>query len=300
MKRIFVCILCLVLLCGCATKSESGDRLQVVVTVFPIYDFVRAVAGDTADIKMLIKPGSEVHAFEPTPSDMAAISECDLFAFIGGESDSWVENILADARVNKVALIERVETLREEASHSDGHLHHHTHDEHIWTSPENAKDMINSICDELCALQPEKASFYRENARQYIEQIKVAALEIKAASADSEQSFIVVADRFPFKYFTDYFGIEYEAALDGCAAAGDVSVKTVARLLSVIEERQVRAVYCTELSNRVIANAIAEQTGVQVIELHSAHNVTLEDFNRGTSYADILHRNAKAIRKGIK
>ena len=300
MKKIFACILCLILLCGCATKSEGGGRLQIVTTVFPIYDFVRAVAGDTADIKMLIKPGSEVHAFEPAPSDMAVISECDLFAFIGGESDSWVENILADTKVNRVALIERVKTLEEEASHGDGHLHHHTHDEHIWTSPRNAEDMINSICEELCKLRPESASFYRENAIRYIEEIDVAASEIKAAVAESEWGFIVVADRFPFKYFTDYFGIEYEAALDGCAAAGDVSVKTVARLLSVINERQIKAVYCTELSNRVIAEAIAEQTGAQIIELHSAHNVTLKDFNGGTSYADILRRNAKAIRKGIK
>lgn len=300
MKRIIACVLCLFLLCGCAVKKADNGKPKIVTTVFPIYDFVRAIVGDTAQIKLLIKPGCEVHAFEPSPSDMAAIENCDLFAFIGGESDSWVENLLGEADINTVALIERVNTLKEEHSHSDEHLHHHAYDEHIWTSPENAVDMVSAIADELCEIIPENAEIYRKNAKNYIEKIRLAADKIKAVVAAAEQSFIVVADRFPFAYFTDYFGIGYEAALDGCAAASDVSVKTVARLLSVIKERQVDAVCCTELSNRIIANAVAEQTGARVIELHSAHNVTKEDFYNGTSYVDIMIRNEAAIREGIK
>ncbi len=300
MKKLLACVLCLILLCGCGANNVNGDKLNIVTTVFPVYDFVRAVAGDTASIKLLIKAGSEVHAFEPTPSDMVAIGGCDLFAFIGGESDSWVDSIIADTAVNSIALMESVQTLKEEHSHSTGHLHHHTHDEHIWTSPENTVDMINAICGELCAISPKNAEKYRENAKRYIEEIDAATKEISDAVSNSAEQFIVVADRFPFKYFTDYFGIEYAAALDGCAAASDVSIKTVAELLSVIEKRQVNAVYCTELSNRVIADAIAEQTGVEIIELHSAHNVTLEDFTKGITYVDILLRNKEAIRKGIK
>ena len=301
MKRIIACALCLFLLCGCAVKKTDNGKPQIVTTVFPIYDFVRAIAGDTAQIKLLIKPGCEVHSFEPAPSDMVSIENCDLFAFIGGESDSWAENLLNEADINMLALIERVDTLKEEHSHSDGHLHHHVYDEHIWTSPENAVDMVNALTNELCKISPRNAEDYRENAADYIEKITLAADKIKTAVQASGQDFIVVADRFPFKYFTDYFGIGYEAALDGCAAASDASLKTVARLLSVIEERQITAVYCTELSNRIIANAVAEQTGVEIIELHSAHNVTREDFYNGISYVDIMLQNAAAImREDIK
>lgn len=299
MKRLIACLLFVVFLCGCGgSVTPPNNKISVVATVFPVYDFVRAVGGGNVEVKLLIKPGSEVHSFEPAPSDIMAIADCDLFAFIGGESESWARSVLADSKVNNIALIDEVD-LEDQHTHEHSHGHSHSHDEHIWTSPQMAADMVNAICERLCALDESHAAYYRANAAEYIEKIGSATKEIEAVTQNAEENFILVADRFPFEYFTDYFGIEYMAALDGCAAPSDISLKAMARLSSAVEEKQIKAVFCTELSSRVIANALSEQTGVRVIELHSAHNVTLEDFKSGVTYVDIMKRNAAALKEGI-
>ena len=300
MKRIIACLLFAVLLCGCGGQgaTEKG-KLSVVATAFPVYDFVRAVGGDRIDLKLLIKPGSEVHSFEPAPSDIAAISGCDLFAFIGGESESWAETLTADNRINSLALIDEVQ-IETKGTHHHSHSHQHSHDEHIWTSPLMATQMINAICERLCEIDSEYASKYRANAAEYIEKIDSAAKEIKAVTDAKPQKLIVVADRFPFEYFAEYFGIEHIAALDGCAAPSDISLRTMAELTDAVESGGIEAVFCTELSNRVIANALSEQTGVRILELHSAHNVTRDDFLGGITYVDIMKRNAKALKEGMR
>lgn len=300
MKKIIVCLLFVAMLCGCAKGAVAkSDKIGVVTTVFPVYDFVRAVGGERVDLRLLIKPGSEVHSFEPAPSDIVAISECDLFAFIGGESDNWAVSVLSDNKVNSITLIDEVE-LEEHSTKTHTHGHYHTHDEHIWTSPRMAADMINAICERLCALDQQHTLEYRANAAEYIERINIAAEEIRAVTEVAEEKFILVADRFPFEYFTEHFGIEYMAALDSCAAPSDISLKTMARLTTEVEERQIKSVFCTELSNRVIANALSEQTGVRILELHSAHNVTRDDFLGGITYVDIMKRNVKALKEGMR
>lgn len=299
MKKLIVCLLFLALLCGCGkVNTVKSDKISIVTTVFPVYDFVRAVGGDSVDISLLIKPGSEVHSFEPAPSDIAAISNCDLFAFVGGESDNWARTVLSDNKVNNITLIDKVD-LKGHRLHDHSSGHSHSYDEHIWTSPKMAADMINAICERLCTLDVYHASEYRQNAAEYIEKINNVAAEIRTVTEKAEKKFILVADRFPFEYFTEYFGIEYMAALDGCAAPSDISLKTMATLVASVEERRIKTVFCTELSNRIIANALTEQSGVRVLELHSAHNVTIGDFRGGITYVDIMKRNAAALKEGM-
>ncbi len=295
MKKILICLICLLTLCGCAPKGmqTQGDKISVVTTIFPLYDFARAVGGDNVDLKMLIRAGTEVHSYDPLPSDMVAASECDAFFYIGGESDKWVETLLSGADINSLALINEVELIHED------HHHDHEGDEHIWTSPKNAVLMVESICDFLCELDPKNATEYQENSSNYIQKITAASAEIKSAVSAVESPFILVADRFPFAYLTHEFGIEYEAAFGGCATSTDISLKTMARLTEVIDERSIKAVYCTEMSNRNIADALSKQTGVKVLELHSAHNVTLDDFENEITYVDILYQNINALKEGL-
>ena len=187
------------------------------------------------------------------------------------------------------------------ASGEHNHEHHgpnHT-DEHIWTSPEIAVSMIKNICWALIESDPENADVYTKNQDEYTKKINSAANEISAAVSDADNPFLLVADRFPFEYFVEEYGIEYEAAFGGCAVSTDISLKTMSRLTETIEKRKLKSVFCTELSNRNIANALKNQLGVEIIELHSAHNVTLDDFKAGVTYADILHRNAKALKRGL-
>lgn len=308
MKRIAICILCLALLCGCAggqtTEIKTDSKPAVVTTIFPLYDFARAVGGDLIDTKMLIRPGCEVHSFDPLPSDMASVYDCDLFLYIGGESDEWVNTLLADVDINALPLINCVNIIEEE--HDEEHEHHGDEnealshaDEHIWTSPENAVLMLNKICASLCDLSPENADVYIKNRDLYAAKINEASDKIYETVAKFDDPFMLVADRFPYAYFAKQYNIDFEAAFDGCAVSTDISLKTMARLTETIENKNVKAVFCTEMSNQNIAKALNEQLSVEIIELHSAHNVTLDDFKNGISYVDILYRNINALERGL-
>lgn len=294
MKKIIICILCVILLCGCSgnTVTQSSDKITVVTTIFPLYDFARAIGGDNIEVKMLIRPGTEVHSYDPLPSDMAAVSRSDLFLYIGGESDKWVDTLLDDGDINSLALINAAEHTHHE------HGHDHT-DEHIWTSSDNAVLMLETICESIIKTDAENADIYRKNCDAYIERIQEASRQISDTVSKYENPFILVADRFPFTYFTEEYGIEYEAAFDGCAVSTDISLKTMSRLTETVKSKNIKSVFCTELSNKNIANALQEELGVEVIELHSAHNVSLDDFNGGITYVDILYRNINALERGL-
>lgn len=296
MKKIIVCLLCCALLCGCSGIGQpvKKEKISVVTTVFPLYDFACAIGGELIESKMLIRPGTEVHSFEPLPSDMAAIYDCDLFLYIGGESDTWADALIGGGNVNALSLLDCVGI-------EDEHTHHgHTHaDEHIWTSPDNAVLMLESICQSFIECDQKNAALYRKNCDAYIKKINVASKQIETLVSMCNNPFILVADRFPFLYFTEKYGIEYESAFDGCAVSTDISLKTMLRLTEIIDKKDIKNIYCTELSNKSIAKALNEELGVEIIELHSAHNVTLDDFNSGITYVDILYRNMKALERGL-
>ena len=296
MKKIFICLLCVVMLCGCCKISPQNhnEKLTIVTTIFPLYDFARQICGDKAKIKMLIKPGSEVHSYDPLPSDMASIYNSDLFLYIGGESDNWVENLLDDNDVNALALIDCI-------GHNAQHHHGHDHaDEHIWTSPENAVLMIEKIYEDIIKVDDKNEDYYKKNCDEYIKKINTASQKIESTVSEYKNPFILVADRFPFVYLTKHYGIDYEAAFDGCAVSTDISMKTMSRLTKTIKSKGVKTVFVTELSNQNIANALKEELGVEIVELHSAHNVSRDDFNGGISYVDIMYRNGKALERGLQ
>ncbi len=295
MKRIIICFSCVILLCGCVynTPNAHSKKTTVVTTIFPLYDFARAIGGDKIEIKMLIKPGSEVHSYDPLPSDMSEIYGSDLFLYIGGESDKWVDKLLGGTDINALSLINEV---------SCGHTHSHGHnhaDEHIWTSPQNAVSMLEKICESLSEIDTENSNVYRKNCDEYVEQINAADKQIFDIVSKCKNPFIVVADRYPFEYLTEHYGIDYEAAFDGCAVSTDISLKTMSQLTETIEERNIKTVFVTELSNQNIAKALNKQLGVEIVELHSAHNVSADDFSSGVTYVDIMYQNAKALERGI-
>lgn len=285
-------ILLIGLLCGCGNTSRVNQgRLRVVVTVFPLYDFARQICGENAEITLLISAGTEVHSFDPTPADARAVSSADLFFSIGGESEAWAERLSSTSSAETLKLMESIDLLYEDGEEE--------YDEHIWTAPSNAAKMIDVMTAAIVKADGENAAEYEANAAAYKQEIAVVSAEIRQLVQSTENPFILVADRFPFKYFANEYGLSYKAAFGGCAASTDVSLKVMAELVDAVKTQGVKTAFYTEMSNRTVANALSEATGVKTAELHSAHNVTDDDFKAGVTYVEIMRRNALALREGL-
>lgn len=302
MKKLLIVLMILAALIACSAAAE--DRLNIIATDFPCYDFVKQVAGDYADVSMLIRPGVEVHSFEPTPADILAIGESDLFVYIGGESDAWAANILEGFDVNEapeqLKMLECVQKV--EASHEhEGHAHHDgpEYDEHIWTSPKNAVKMVQAICDKLSELDSANSDGYRLAAEAYIAQIADIDAAFEEAVANGLRKEIVFGDRFPFIYFTEAYGIEYTAAFESCTAETEPSPMTLMMLMEKVSSEKLPCIYTIEMSTQNVARTIAEETGCDILTLHSLQTVTQDEFAAGESYVSIMWKNVEAIRKGL-
>ena len=324
-------VLCLTVFCGgCAgaisgTDQETKDgpgqdnRLRVVTTIFPPYDFVREIAGDRADLKMLLKPGEESHSYEPTPQDIIAIQDCDIFIYTGGENDVWVEDILSSMPDNgrlTLRLTDCVETVEEEhvegMKESGGHEHEedasdadheeepesvHEIDEHVWTSPVNASAITEEICRLLCRADPENSRVYEQNAAAYQEELAGLDGQFRDVVSHAKRRVLIFGDRFPFRYFADEYGLDYYAAFPGCAGDTEPSAATMVFLIRKAQEEQVPSVLKMELSNDDIANAVAEAAGTDVRVFYSCHNLSADDFENGETYLSMMQKNVETLKE---
>lgn len=309
MKRLMALLAALIMLCGCsAGKGESSEKLSeklsVVTTIFPAYDFARQVFGDTAEVTMLLKPGTESHTYDPTARDIVKINDCDLFIFNGGESDSWVEGILEAAEgVRTLRMMDVVEALEEE--HIEGmeeetHEHEETggaeYDEHIWTSPKNAVKIVESIKSAAGEIAPENKELYSDAADKYIGETNELDSDFKQL-LDGESRYFVFGDRFPLLYFFREYGLNYCAAFPGCGSETEPSARTIGFLLNKLDGDAVRTVFYIELSNHKLADTLAAEKGIGAEEFHTCHNITAEDFAAGETYVSLMRRNYKMLKE---
>lgn len=320
-------LICGSLLTGCGTgraedaseKAQDDGRISVVTTIFPQYDFVRQIAGDSVDLKMLLKPGEETHSYEPTPQDIIAIQNSDIFIYVGGENDAWVEDILdsmPDAGMHTLKLIDCVDTVEEEhvegMQEQPGHSHeeeeyhgdeteeaHSVHeiDEHVWTSPVNASAIVDEIKELLARTDPENRQRYEENAEAYEAELAALDAAFREVVDNAGRRLVIFGDRFPFRYFADEYGLDYYAAFPGCASDTEPSAAVMAFLINKVAEEKVPAVLKMELSNENIANAIAEATGTEVRTFYSCHNLTAEEFENGETYLSMMQKNVETLKE---
>jgi zinc transport system substrate-binding protein len=289
-----------------AAGADDGQRIKIVATIFPLYDFARAVVGDAADLSMLTRPGSEIHSFDPSPQDIMSIRNADVFIYVGGESDEWVERILGSidsSRMTVLRLMDSVKPVEEEIVEGmqpeEEEEEEEVYDEHIWTSPLNAIKMIGAISDALSGVDAKNAEIYRTNSERYIKGLKELDGEFRALISAAKRGKIVFGDRFPFRYFADEYNLEYRAAFPGCSTESDCSAATMAYLINTVKNESIPVVYIIELSKGDIARAIGEQTGAEVVTLHSCHNVTRSDFESGATYLSLMETNVGALKKGL-
>ena len=303
-------------------NGRSEERISVVTTIFPPYDFVREIAGDRVELKMLLKPGEESHSYEPTPQDIIAIQESDVFIYTGGENDVWVEDILSSMPEGgrlTLRMIDCVDTVEEEhvegMKESPGHDHddhdmdpdggeagedtHSVHeiDEHVWTSPVNAALIVERIKEILIQADPSGEAVYEENAAAYEEELAKLDREFRDVADHARRKLLIFGDRFPFRYFADEYGLDYYAAFPGCAGDTEPSAATMAFLIDKVKEEKVPAVLKMELSNDDIANAIAEATGTEVKVFYSCHNLSAEDFESGETYLSMMQKNVETLKE---
>ena len=332
MKRIasFLFALALVLsLAACAAPAEKTDdgKIQIVATLFPYYDFARAIAGDRADVTLLLSPGREAHSFEPTPLDAVTISESDVFLYNGGEGEYWVDSML-DAAGENIAVIARmmdyVDALDEEYvegmqgvdDHDHDHDEHDDHDdhdhdeeahdsdaveydEHIWTSPKNAVLLCRAVCDAICKADPSNEAFYRANCDDYCAQLEALDARFADLCENAPRKFLVFADRFPMLYFCREYGLEYRAAFHGCSGDTEPSLATIKFLIDKVEEESIPVVYTIDFGTKKVAAVVSECTGAAVGTLYSMQTVSRADFDAGETYLTLMERNYEALRKGL-
>ena len=292
------------------SEKKSGDKIKIVTSGFIQYDFARNIAGQDADITMLIRPGAEVHTYEPTPEDIIKMSECDVFIYTGGESDEWINGVIKSSGASDavyVKLMDFCELCKEEDGHdgnySDADAHNHDgeaeYDEHVWTSPANAVKIAEGITDALCRADEGGAEVYRKNCERYTAELKQLDSDFKEMIDGAARKTIVVGDRFPFAYFAEHYGLEWYAAFPGCASNTEPSAATLAFLINKVISEKIPVVFSIEFSNGKIANSICEASGAKRLELHSCHNVTVSEFENGENYISLMRKNLENLKEAL-
>lgn len=356
--------------------DASGDtRLNVVTTLFPYYDFLRQIAGDSIRLTMVVPAGMDSHSFEPTPADMITIQNADLLVCNGGTLEQWLSQVLdsfgeGTGPKRVVTMMDCVDVVQEEIvegmedgeAHDHGHTHVHAdgtvhagdhdhesedhahseeehdteehihseeehdmedvavhdedhaqeyldeddghgveieYDEHIWTSPVNAKKLAGVLAEVLAQEDPAHAASYAENCASYQDKLTELDAEFREVVSHAKRRLAVFGDKFPLRYFFDEYGLEYRAAFSGCSTDTEPSAKTIAYLIDKVREEQIPAVYYLELSSPRVAEIIGEETGAEPLLFHSCHNVTRHQFDSGVTYLELMEQNVKNLKKGL-
>ena len=330
-------------------KKKQDGKLNIVVTTFSCYDFSKQITGDNANVTLLLKPGEDSHSYEPKPGDLAEIKNADVFIYIGGDMEKWVDKILETdvidtSKTKLIRVTDCIETIEEkevdgaeehehhhgeegeehhheEEEHQDGYgeeEHHqededeeenheevHIHedgafDEHIWTSPSNAKKMVKFLAQKYGEIDSKNKEIYTANAEGYIKQIEDVEQKIQEIVDNKKRSRLVFGDKMPMQYFLDQYGLEVSAAFDGCSTEAEPSAKTVTYLINKVKEEKIPVVLYIELSTGKTAKSIAEATGAEAMQIQTLHNISKDDFESGETYVSLMNRNLDVLRKALQ
>ena len=321
MKRYIVGVLALVVLFVTVFSGASvaeAKKISVVTTIFPIYDWVRAIAGDAGNVEitLLLDSGVDLHSYQPTARDIMKVAACDVFAYVGGESDTWVEGALAEAVNPDMAVINLMEALgdavkeeeivegmeAEEEEEEEGE-EEAEYDEHVWLSLRNARKLVNALADALGKADPANAGVYAANAGAYAEKLAALDAEYAAAREGADFDTLLFGDRFPFRYLADDYDLNYYAAFVGCSAESEASFETIVFLAGKVDELGLKTVLTIEGDNHRIAETIVENTqarDAKVLTMDSMQATTGEDVKNGVTYLGVMEANLDVLRQALK
>ena len=321
MKKILALLLALwipaAVLSGCAPQDDSAasNKLNIVTTIFPAYDWVREILGaetDRAEITMLLDSGVDLHSYQPTVDDIVKISDCDLFLYVGGESDGWVDDALKNAPNKERKVIRLLDVLGDSAKAEEtvagmqeeehDHEEEAEYDEHIWLSLKNAQVLVAAISEALQETDPARKDTYAANAAAYVEKLSALDGEYRAAVDSGKYKTLLFGDRFPFRYLADDYGLDYYAAFPGCSAETEASFETVSFLAGKMDALGLPCVLTIEGTQHKIAETIVQNTAQknqQVLTMDSMQAVTANDASSGVSYLSIMEKNLSVLKKAL-
>lgn len=318
MKKFFAVLLAIALCAGaftgCGSTESSDDTLSIVVTIFPEYDWVKQILGDTgenADVTLLLDSGADLHNYQPTAADIVKISNCDLFVYVGGESDEWVEDVLAQAQNEDMVVLnlmeilgdrvqeeETVEGMQTEAEEEHGEAEM---DEHVWLSLKNAEVVCGKIGEVLSILEPENAETYAANAQAYCEQLNALDEQYRQVIGNAGCQTLLFGDRFPFRYLVEDYGLNYYAAFSGCSAESEASFDTVVFLADKLQELGLSSVMILEGSDGKLAQTILDTAGsdAAILTMDSMQTITHADADSGVTYLSIMEQNMEVLGQAL-
>jgi zinc transport system substrate-binding protein len=309
-------------LCGCAgaNSAASEGKLSIVTTIFPEYDWVREILGSNpkgAEVTLLLDDGVDLHSFQPTADDIVKISSCDVFVYVGGESDEWVDDALKEATNKDMIVINLLDVLgdgakeeeiiegmeaEEEEEGAEGEEEEIEYDEHVWLSLNNAKILVEKIAKAIESADKDNAATYEANAKEYISKLDDLDGKYREAVSGASCSTLLFGDRFPFRYLVDDYGLNYYAAFVGCSAETEASFETVAFLAGKVDELSLKNIMTIEKSDGKIASTIRDNTtskDQQVLALDSMQSTTMEDIQNGSTYLGVMKNNFEVLKKAL-
>lgn len=286
-------------------SNANQDTLSIVTTVFPSYDFSKEITGGKAEVTMLLPAGSESHSYEPTPKDIVKIENSDVFIYVGGESEKWVESILDGIDTSKtkiISLMKCVGTLQEAThNHEDEGAHDNDveYDEHVWTSPKNSIEIVKSLTEEFVKLDSNNASVYTDNSEAYIKQLSELDSQFEEVVSTSKNKMIVFGDRFPFIYFARAYSLDYLSAFPGCSSETEPSAATMATIIDTVNNKNLPVIFYMEMSNQKVADTICESTKAKKLLFHSCHTITKDELEKGENYISLMKANVKNLKTAL-
>ena len=318
-KQIAAILLALLILlgvlagCGNESNTEKNDTLKIVTTIFPLYDWAGEIIGDevkNAEITLLPYNGVDFHSFQPTADDIIKISTCDMFIYVGGESDKWVDDALKNVTNKDMKVLNLLDILGDsvkteeavEGIQEEDHEHEAEKDEHIWLSLKNAEVLVGGISDALQELDLENKETYKANATTYIEKLTALDSEYKKVIADANKKTVLFGDRFPFRYLADDYGLKYHAAFVGCSAETEASFETVSFLAKKVDELQLTCILTVEGTQHKIAETIVENTAEKnqkVLTMDSMQSTTSKDIENGVTYLSAMEKNLTVLKEAL-
>ncbi len=320
MKKLISLLLSAVLLasllagCGTAAPESHGD-IKVVTTIFPIYDWVREVAKDDVDINLdlLLDNGVDLHSYQPTAKDIMDISDCDIFIYVGGESDEWVDDTLAQSDNKNMTVLDLMDILGDKAKEEevkegmqeDDHEHEEgpEYDEHVWLSLKNTSLFVDKIAEALSKADPQHAEVFKANAASYQEKLSALDTQYQQAVDSASVKTLLFGDRFPFRYLTDDYGLDYYAAFVGCSAESEASFETISFLSGKVDELNLKSIMQIETSDGSIAKTVKDNTKTkdqQILTLDSIQNVTSDRIQAGETYLSVMESNLTVLKQALK